>query len=90
MVQASDIQVINTVTPQGDSTDYTINFTLVSDNFSIGSGRVMVSEDNLNNVTEKDKPQLILDILKNYFGAIDYPDKVQVKITDSGINIFAN
>ena len=69
MVQASDIQVINTVTPQGDSTDYTINFTLVTDTFSIGSGRIVVSEDDLANVTEKDKPQLILNILQKSFTA---------------------
>ncbi|MDV7758264.1 hypothetical protein [Liquorilactobacillus mali] len=62
-VDASKIQIINTVAPSGDDTKYTINFTLIDDDIGISSGRVMVEEDTIKDVTEGNKPQLVLDNL---------------------------
>lgn len=62
-IAATDIQIINTVAPSGDDANYSINFTLVSDDIGISSGRVMVDKDTIGNVTENGKPQLVLDTL---------------------------
>lgn len=62
-ITATDIQIINTVAPSGDDTKYTINFTLVSEDIGISSGRVMVDKDTIGNVTENNKAQLVLDTL---------------------------
>ncbi|MDN7145260.1 hypothetical protein QS460_04890 [Liquorilactobacillus mali] len=64
-VDASKIQIINTVSPSGDDARYTVNFTLIDDNIGISSGRILVDKDTIGNVTENGKPQLVLDTLKS-------------------------
>lgn len=63
-IDTSNIQIINTVVPKGDSTKYTINFSLQADEFSISSGRVLVDKDIVDSLTEKQKPQCIIDKIK--------------------------
>lgn len=63
-MQASDIQIINTVTPKGDSDKFTINFTVQSDDFSIGSGRILLAKNEMLKVTEFNKAETILNKLK--------------------------
>lgn len=63
-MQASDIQIINTVTPKGDSNKFTINFTVQSDDFSIGSGRILLAKNEMLKVTEFNKAETILNKLK--------------------------
>ncbi|WP_076645559.1 hypothetical protein [Latilactobacillus sakei] len=63
-MQASDIQVINTITPKGDSDKFTINFTTQTNDFSIGSGRILLTASEMDNVTEFNKAETILNKLK--------------------------
>lgn len=63
-MQTSDIQVINTVTPKGDSDKFTINFTTQTDDFSIGSGRILLTASEMAEVTEFNKAETILNKLK--------------------------
>lgn len=62
-MQASDIQIINTVTPKGDDDKFTINFTVQNDGFS-GSGRILLAKNEMLKVTEFNKAETILNKLK--------------------------
>lgn len=62
-MQASDIQIINTVTPKGDGEKFTINFTTQTDDFS-GSGRILLTASEMAEVTEFNKAETILNKLK--------------------------
>lgn len=62
-MKASDIQVINTVTPKGDDDKFTINFTVQAEDFS-GSGRILFTKEEMAKVTEFNKAETILNKLK--------------------------
>lgn len=67
MLKPENIQIINTVSPVGSSTDYTINFSIQSGSFSASSARVSISQDELFDLREKDKPQAVIDLMKKQF-----------------------
>lgn len=67
MLKPENIQIINTVSPVGSSSDYTINFSIQSDEFSASGARVSISQDTLFDLREKDKPQAVIDIIKKQF-----------------------
>lgn len=63
-MKVSDVQIINTVAPKGDSDKYTVNFTAQSDDIGIGSGRVLFTKDEIMDLTENSKPQAVIDKIK--------------------------
>lgn len=56
-----------TVSPVGSSTDYTNNFSIQSGSFSASSARVSISQDELFELRERDKPQAVIDLMKKQF-----------------------
>lgn len=64
MIDTTNIQILNTRAPIGDSNKYTINFSVQSDGFSTSSARVMIDRNELEELREKDKPQKVLELLK--------------------------
>lgn len=65
MLDTSNIQIINTRSPLGDSDKYTITFTIQSDSFSASSARVLIDKGTLDDLREREKPQKVIDIIKD-------------------------
>lgn len=67
MLKPENVQIINTKSPVGDSHYYTINFSIQSDTFSCSSARVLISKDELFTLTEGQKAQKVIDLVRGVF-----------------------
>lgn len=64
LIDETNVQILNTVAPRGDSDKYTINFTLQADDFSISSGRILLDKATIDDLKESEKPQAVIDKIK--------------------------
>lgn len=63
-IDTTNVQILNTVAPRGDSDKYTVNFTLQADDFSISSGRILLDKATIDDLKESEKPQAVIDKIK--------------------------
>ncbi|KRN88205.1 hypothetical protein [Ligilactobacillus acidipiscis] len=61
----TNLQILNTKAPVGDSSLYTITFTLQSKQFSISSGRVLLDKTIVEDLKESEKAGAVLKALGN-------------------------
>lgn len=64
LIDETNVQILNTVSPRGDSDKYTINFTLQAEDFSISSGRILIDSNTIDDLKESEKPQAVIDKIK--------------------------
>lgn len=63
----SNIQVLSTKAPVGDSKQYTIIFSIQSSGFSASSARIMIDANIVDDLKESEKAQAILEELQKEF-----------------------
>lgn len=61
----TNLQIFNTKAPVGDSTSYTITFTLQSEQLSISSGRILLDKTIVEGLKESEKAGAVLKALRN-------------------------
>lgn len=66
----TNLQILNTKSPVGDSTSYTITFTLQSEQLSISSGRILLDKTIVEDLKESEKASAVLKALRNELGAV--------------------
>ena len=64
----TNLQILNTKAPVGDSTSYTITFTLQSEQLSISSGRILLDKNIVEDLKESEKASAVLKALRNELG----------------------
>lgn len=64
----TNLQILNTKAPVGDSTAYTITFTLQSKQLSISSGRILLDKTIVDDLKESEKAGAVLKALRNELG----------------------
>lgn len=65
----TNLQILNTRAPIGDSTSYTITFTLQSEQLSISSARILLDKNIVEDLKESEKASAVLKALRNEIGA---------------------
>ena len=65
----TNLQILNTRAPIGDSTSYTITFTLQSEQLSISSARILLDKTIVEDLKESEKAGAVLKALRNEIGA---------------------
>lgn len=65
----TNLQILNTRAPVGDSTLYNITFTLQSEQFSISSARILLDKTIVEDLKESEKAGAVLKALRNEIGA---------------------
>ena len=65
----TNLQILNTRAPVGDSTSYTITFTLQSEQLSISSARILLDKNIVEDLKESEKAGAVLKALRNEIGA---------------------
>lgn len=61
----TNLQILNTRAPVGDSTLYTITFTLQSEQLSISSARILLDKTIVEDLKESEKASAVLKALRN-------------------------
>lgn len=64
----TNLQILNTRAPVGDSTSYTITFTLQSEQLSISSARILLDKNIVEDLKESEKASAVLKALRNELG----------------------
>lgn len=64
----TNLQILNTKAPVGDSTSYTITFTLQSEQLSISSARILLDKNIVEDLKESEKASAVLKALRNELG----------------------
>ena len=64
----TNLQILNTRAPIGDSTSYTITFTLQSEQLSISSARILLDKNIVEDLKESEKASAVLKALRNELG----------------------
>lgn len=64
----TNLQILNTRAPVGDSSLYTIIFTLQSEQFSISSARILLDETIVEDLKESEKAGAVLKALRKELG----------------------
>lgn len=64
----TNLQILNTRAPVGDSTSYTITFTLQSEQLSISSARILLDKNIVEDLKESEKAGAVLKALRNELG----------------------
>lgn len=64
----TNLQILNTKAPVGDSTSYTITFTLQSEQLSISSARILLDKTIVEDLKESEKASAVLKALRNELG----------------------
>lgn len=64
----TNLQILNTKAPVGDSTSYTITFTLQSEQLSISSARILLDKTIVEELKESEKASAVLKALRNELG----------------------
>lgn len=64
----TNLQILNTRAPIGDSTMYTVTFTLQSEQLSISSARILLDKNIVEDLKESEKASAVLKALRNELG----------------------